>query len=73
MEFRRQVSPKLGFLYRCKPRLQALGFTDRSELFQEVDKAHRALHALYFSLWESGPYSTRKRDEVLPPAGDRTF
>jgi hypothetical protein len=50
-----------------------LEFTDRSELFQEVDKAHRALHALYFSLWESGPYSTRKRDEELPPASDRTF
>jgi hypothetical protein len=72
VEFRRQVALKLAFLYRCKRRLQELGFTERSELFQEVDKAHRALHAVYFSLWESGPYSTRKRVEELPPPGDRS-
>jgi hypothetical protein len=67
------AAPKLAFLYRCKRRLQEIGFTERSELYREADKAHRALHALYFSLWESGPYSTRKRDEELPPPGDRTF
>jgi hypothetical protein len=73
VEFRRQVAPKLAFLYRCRRRLQKLGFTDSSELFQEVDKAHRALHSLYFSLWESGPYSRAKRDEELPPPSGGTF
>jgi hypothetical protein len=73
MEFRRQVAPKLGSLYRCRRRLQELGFTNRSELFQEVDKAHRALHALYFSLWKSGPYSPKKRDEEFPQPGERDF
>jgi hypothetical protein len=73
VEFRRQVAPKVAFLYRCKRRLQELGFTASNELFREVDKAHRALHALYFSLWESGPYSMRKRGQELPKPRDRDF
>ena len=73
VEFRRRVEPMASFLHRCKPRLQELGFTDSNELYREVDKALRALHSLYASLWESGPYSRQKRDEELPPPGDRTF
>jgi hypothetical protein len=61
------------FFHRCKLRLQALGYSERDELYTEVLKAYRALDALQFLLWDSGPYSTQKRDEELPPASDPGF
>ena len=63
----------LSFFYRCKRRLQALGYTEHDKIFKAVVEAHAALHALQFELWESGHYSQRKRDEELPPSSDRTF
>ena len=63
----------MEFFYRCKRRLEALGFTESDKILQAVKEVHRALHALHFELWESGPYSKRKRDEDLPPSSDRDF
>jgi hypothetical protein len=63
----------MEFYYRCRRRLEALGFTERDKMFKAVDEAHAALHRLHFELWESGPYSTKKRDEELPPPSDRDF
>jgi hypothetical protein len=70
---RHRIAPMLSFFWQCKRRLQALGYNENDKMFKAVVDAHAALHALNFELWESGPYSTRKRDEELPPAGDRTF
>ena len=61
------------FFYRCKRRLQALGYTENDKTFKAVVDAHAALHALHFELWDSGPYSKQKRDEELSPSSDRTF
>jgi hypothetical protein len=72
-EFIRRVKPMLDFFYRCKRRLEAPGFKDSDKVFKGVKDVHQALHALHFELWESGPFSGRKRDEELPPHGDRTF
>jgi hypothetical protein len=63
----------MEFYYRCRRRLEALGFTEHDKVFKGVVETHRALHALDFELWESGPYSTKKRDEELPPPEDLTF
>jgi hypothetical protein len=72
-EFRRRIEPMLSFYYRCERRLKALGFTESDKVFKGVAETHRALHALHFDLWESGPYSTKNRDEELPPPSDRDF
>jgi hypothetical protein len=72
-EFRRRVGSVLNFFFRCKRRLESLGFKDSDKVFKGVTDVHRALHALHFELWESGSYSTKKRDEELPPPSDRDF
>ena len=72
-EFRRKVGPIVEFFYRCKRRLESLGFTEHDKMLEKVKEVNRALEALNFELWESGPYSTKARTEELPPPGDRTF
>jgi hypothetical protein len=63
----------MEFFYRCNRRLEALGFKDSDKIYKRVKDTHAALHSLHFELWESGPYSTKKRDEELPPPSDRDF
>jgi hypothetical protein len=73
-DFRHRIEPMLSFLYRCKRRLQALGFNDSSDIFRAVAEAHRAVHSLHFLLhWE--PYDRReeRRATDLPPPSDRDF
>ena len=44
---RNRIRPMLLFLLRCKRRLEALGFLEKSEIYQAVDKAHTAVHGLF--------------------------
>jgi hypothetical protein len=44
------VQPMLGFLYRCKRRLEAKAFDHNSKLFRLVDKACDAMHSLHLEL-----------------------
>jgi hypothetical protein len=72
--FRNRIGPILSFLYRCKRRLRALGFTDRNEIFRAVDQAHRAVHTLHFELhWEPYDHREERRPTNLPPPSDRDF
>ncbi len=48
--FRDLVQPMLGFLYRCKRRLEAKAFDHNSKLFRVVDKAYDAMHSLHLEL-----------------------
>lgn len=61
----------LSFIYRCRRRLEALGFDQNSALYRAVDKAYSAMHGLHVDLHyescKSGVY--RPRDdgpEVIP-------
>jgi hypothetical protein len=63
----------MEFFYRCKRRLEALGFKDSDKIYKGVKDIHAALHSLHFELWESGPYSKRTREEDLPPPSERDF
>jgi hypothetical protein len=46
---RDRIRPMLHFLHRCKRRLEALGFLEKSEIFQAVSKAHTAVHGLFMT------------------------
>jgi hypothetical protein len=48
--FRDLVQPMLGFLYRCKRRLEAKAFDKQSKLFRLVEKAYDAMHSLHLEL-----------------------
>lgn len=64
-----RIRPMLSFLYRCRRRLEILDFREDSEIFQSVDKAHRALHSLHVTLiYESCGRGVGERSEN-PPDG----
>jgi hypothetical protein len=45
-----RIRPMLSFLHQCRRRLELLDFQQESEIFQAIDKAHRALHGLHVTL-----------------------
>ena len=63
--FQNRVRPMLSFLHQCRRRLERLDFVQDSELFQAVDKAHRAMHSLHVTLI----YEAAGRG-VWKPSGD---
>jgi hypothetical protein len=48
--FRKRIMPTVAFLDRAKQRLDKIGFTPRTKLYQEVDKVHKALFFLSVEL-----------------------
>jgi hypothetical protein len=40
----------LYFLFRCRHRLDALGFNQKGEICQAVEKAYNAMHELHINL-----------------------
>jgi hypothetical protein len=40
----------LNFLLRCRRRLEARNFDEKSVIFQAIDKAHGAMHRLHVEL-----------------------
>ena len=40
----------LGFLYRCKRRLEAKGFDKHTKRFRLVEKTYDAMHSLHLEL-----------------------
>ena len=40
----------IGFLYRCKRRLEAKGFDQNRKLYRLDDKAYDAMHSLHLDL-----------------------
>ena len=48
--FGRRIRPTVAFLYGAKERREKLGFTPSTELYQKVDKAHKALFFLSVEL-----------------------
>jgi hypothetical protein len=54
----------LGFLYRCKRRLEAKGLDRHSKLFRLVDKAYDAMHSVHLELhYISSKRGVGRRDE----------
>jgi hypothetical protein len=65
-----RIRPMLSFLHRCRRRLEALDFNQESELFQAVDKAHRAVHGLHVTLiYESCGRGVGEPSEDAPDGG----
>jgi hypothetical protein len=60
----------LHFLYRCRRRLDVLGFDDQGVIYQAIDRAYCAMHELHMKLhYEScGRGVGRANDERLPAA-----
>jgi hypothetical protein len=48
--FRNKIGPTVAYLLLAKDRLERLGFTPCTELYQKVDKAHKALFFLSVEL-----------------------
>jgi hypothetical protein len=48
--FRDRIRPMLHFLYRCRRRLDGLGFDDKGVIYRAVDKAYCAMHELHMAL-----------------------
>jgi len=40
----------LHFLYRCRRRLDVLGFDQKGAIYQTIDKAYCAMHDLHMKL-----------------------
>jgi len=73
---RDRVRPMLHFLYRCRQRLDALGFDDKGVIYRAIDKAYCAIHELHMTLhYESCGRGvgrgSAERTGITPPA-DRT-
>jgi hypothetical protein len=47
---RDRIRPMLHFLYKCRRRLDALGFDAKGPIYQVIDKAYSALHDLHVTL-----------------------
>jgi hypothetical protein len=45
-----KIRPMLYFLYRCRRRLDARGFDQRSTIYQDVEKAYDTMHELHMTL-----------------------
>jgi hypothetical protein len=59
-----RIRPMLSFLHRCRRRLELLDFQQDSEIFEAVDKAHRAVHGLHVTLiYESSGGGAREPGE----------
>ena len=48
--FADRIRPMLGFLLSCRRRLEQKGFSDKSPIYQAVDKAFDSLHTLHARL-----------------------
>jgi hypothetical protein len=54
----------LYFLFRCKRRLDALGFDQKGPIYRAVDKAYGAMHELHITLhYESCGRGVGRRDK----------
>jgi hypothetical protein len=47
---RDRIRPMLHFLFRCRRRLDALGFDEKGAIYQAIDKAYCAMHDLHMKL-----------------------
>jgi hypothetical protein len=47
---RDRIRPMLHFFYRCRRRLDARGFDQKSAIYQAIDKAYCAMHELHMTL-----------------------
>jgi hypothetical protein len=47
---RDRIRPMLHFLHRCRQRLDALGYDQRSAIYQAIDKAYGAVFDLHTTL-----------------------
>jgi hypothetical protein len=47
---RDRIRPMLHSLYRCRRRLDALGFDDKGVIYRSIDKAYCAMHELHMTL-----------------------
>jgi hypothetical protein len=67
--FADRISPMLGFVGRCRRRLEKLGFAEKSAVFRAVDKAYCAKQSLHVELRYSSCESEvgRSKDEDPDP------
>jgi hypothetical protein len=47
---RDRIRPMLHFLYKCRRRLDTLGFDAKGPVYQVIDKAYCAMHDLHMKL-----------------------
>ena len=69
---RDRIRPMLHFLYRCRRRIDALGFDDKGAIYRAIDKAYCAMHELHTTLhYESCGRgvgrATGEQSEIVPP------
>jgi len=62
---RDRIRPMLHFLFRCRRRVDALGFDQKGAVYQAIDKAYCAMHDLHMKLhYEScGPVVGRPSED----------
>jgi hypothetical protein len=66
---RDRIRPMLHFLFRCRRRLDALGFDEKSAIYQAIDKAYCAMHDLHMKLhYESCGHGVGKPPDERPDA-----
>jgi hypothetical protein len=64
---RDRVRPMLHFLLRCRRRLDVLGFDPNGAIYQTIDKAYCAMHALHMTLhYEACGHGVGKPSEDRP-------
>jgi len=64
---RDKIRPMLHFLHRCRQRLDALGFDEKGVIYQSIDKAYSAMHALHMTLhYESCSRGVGRPSEQQP-------
>jgi len=57
----------LSFLYRCRRRLDVLGFDQKGAIYQTIDKAYCAMHDLHMKLhYESCGRGVGRASEERP-------
>jgi hypothetical protein len=69
---RDRIRPMLQFLYKCRRRLDVLGFDAKSPIYQVIDKAYCAMHDLHMKLhYESCGHGVgragEQREGLTPP------
>lgn len=79
--FQDRVRPMLSLLHQARRQLERLDIVEDSEIFQAVDKAHRAMHGLHVTLiyqsvghgvWKpSGEQGPTSATDQAPDQSDR--
>ena len=64
------VRPTLGYLYRLRERMTRVGFLPSDPLFQRVDRAYNAMHALFVELHYLSCEGGGRRLKRFPPFED---